>query len=298
MRRSGRRAGSDFPCPDGYRYRTNWDCDKLYRAKRPNWHAVAYALRKPWQADAAIGPTYNAAINGAVYWKRFGASDTAGGPLPRAVRPGGGFLLPARGAYGCHRRADGAAYGKTLADRLRVLADCGFVVSKQEVYDARYFQGAYEWAISTGPRAILIKQPKLVVTFKPGQAETIGPLAPADVPALAAQHKDQPLGAPTAVVPTPAEVARLNERFMARPAWMPDVAIRSTSATDDPGVGGKVQPFYYRVAPEYVIKTHAKKRSARPARSARSRRSTRIMPSISPGSTGSMAGRRGTGKAT
>ena len=41
----------------------------------PRWHAVAWALRKPWMADAQCGPTFNAAINGAVYWGRFGAPD-------------------------------------------------------------------------------------------------------------------------------------------------------------------------------------------------------------------------------
>ena len=53
------------------------------------------------------------------------------------------------------------AYGKTLGDRLRLLSDTGFLVGKEEVYDARYYDGTYEWAGSTGPRAILIQQPKL-----------------------------------------------------------------------------------------------------------------------------------------
>ena len=84
----------DFPLADGYRYRMNWGCDKLYRELRPNWHAVAHVLRKPWIASPEFGPTYNAAVNGAVYWKRFGASDTAEDRFPRPARAGGSLLLP------------------------------------------------------------------------------------------------------------------------------------------------------------------------------------------------------------
>ncbi len=268
--------GQDYPCADGYRYRMNWDCDKLYRAQRPNWHALAYVLRKPWQADAAIGPTYNAAINGAVYWKRFGASDTN---EDRFATPFGPTEVS---SYKPDERMDvtavlsDPAYGKTLAERLRVLADCGFVLSKQEVYDARYLSGsdAYEWCSSTGPRAILIKQPQLAVTFKPGlEGErpalslSKGPReplpAPADVPALAAQHKASPLGAPTAVVPTAAEIARLNEKFIAKPAWMPDWQyehVKQLMTLES----GKLEPFYYRVVPPYVI-NRAKEVGAREA---------------------------------
>ena len=56
--------GADYPCPDGYRYRPNWDCDNFYRGivredtranrpgmvqceERPNWHALAQVLRRP-----------------------------------------------------------------------------------------------------------------------------------------------------------------------------------------------------------------------------------------------------------
>ena len=58
-------------------------------------------------------------------------------------------------------------FGKTLADRLQQLDCCGFIVSKLETYDARYFTGVYEWATATGGRAILIRTPHLVVSFSP-----------------------------------------------------------------------------------------------------------------------------------
>ena len=246
--------GQDFPRPDGYRYRTNWDCDKLYQKQRPNWHAMASVLRKPWLADEKIGPTYNAAINGAVYWKRFGASDTTEDRFPTAFGPTEVSSYKPEGRMDVTALLADAAYGKTLADRLRVLSDCGFILSKQEVYDARYFLGAYEWAISTGPRATLITRPQLVITLKPGKSENVAAAAPADVPALANQHKARPLGAPTAVVPTPAEVAKLNEKFMTKPAWMPDWQFEHVKQLMALETGGKLESFYYRVAPEYVIK--------------------------------------------
>ncbi len=245
--------GADYPCADGYRYRMNWDCDTLYRAQRPSWHAVAHLLRKPWQADARIGPTYNAAVNGAVYWKRFGASDPAEDRFPVPLGPVEVSSYKPDGRMDVTAALTDAAYGKTAAERLRAIADYGFVVSKLEVYDARFFTGAYEWAISTGPRAVLIKQPKLVVTLKPGTTGKVDLAPPADVAALAARHAGKPLGAPTAVIPGAAEVARLNEKFMARPAWMPEWQYAHVRQLMGLESGGTVQPFYYRIVPQHVM---------------------------------------------
>ena len=133
------------------------------------------------------------------------------------------------------------------------MADCGFVISKEEVYDARYFQGAYEWAISTGPRAILIRQPQLVVTLKPGRGERVTLPPAANVTALAAAHQDRPLGTPTAVLPTAAEVAKLDARFRAKPAWMPDWQYAHVRQLMGLESGGQVQPFYYRLVPPHVV---------------------------------------------
>ena len=243
--------GSDFPCDDGYRYRMNWDCDKMYRAQRPNWHAVAHALRKPWTADAAIGPTYNAAVNGAVYWKRFGATDTAEDRYPAQLGPTEVSSYAPEGRMDVTAVLTDATYGKTLADRLGVIANNGFVINKQEVYDARFFTGAYEWAISTGPQAILVKQPKLVVTLKPGRAEQVATPA-IDVKTLVAKHKDKPLGAPTAVVPSADELRKLDGQFTAKPEWMPDWQYAHVKELMGLESGGKAEPFYYRVVPPHV----------------------------------------------
>ena len=247
--------GPDFPRADGYRYRTNWDTDKLWRKTRPNWHAVLYALRQPWQADATIGPTYNANIAGASYWTRFGASDTEHDRFPQAFGPVEVSSYNPEVPLDLTALLTDVAYGATLADRLRVLADYGFIINKLETYDARYFQGAYEWAISTGPRAILIKSPKLRVTLAPAAAPVpaLPAVTPVDVPALAAQLHNHPRGTPTALIPSPEAVAALDQQFMVQPKWMPDwqyQRVRELMALET----GTVQPFYYRLLPEYVVK--------------------------------------------
>lgn len=245
--------GADYPSPEGYRYRTNWDCDKLYRAQRPNWHAVAHVLRRPWKADAMIGPTFNAAVNGAVFWTRFGATDTTTDRFPAVLGPTEVSSYKPEGRMDVTTVVTDAAYGKTIGERLRLLEDCGFVVQKEEVYDARFFQGAYEWAISTGPRAILVRRPQLVVTFGAGAAEKPALPSAADVSALAANHKAAPVGKPTAVVPTAAEVKALDQKFLVKPDWMPEWQydhVRQLMALE---TGGVLKPFYYRVLPQHVV---------------------------------------------
>jgi hypothetical protein len=261
--------GSDYPCPDGYRYRMNWGCDKLYRERRPNWHAVAWLLRKPWTADAAHGPTYNAAVNEAVYWKRFGATDTAEDRFPARLGPVEVSSYEPAGRMDVTAVLADPAYGKTVAERLRTLADCGFVVQKEEVYDARFLSGsdAYEWCVSTGPRAILVKRPQLVVTLEPGPAAPVALPPAADVAKAAADHAGKPSGSPTAVIPSAAEVATLNERFLAKPAWMPDWQYAHVRQLMGLESGGKVEPFYYRVVPPHVA-NRAKEVEAREAKQA------------------------------
>jgi len=267
--------GADYPVPDGYRYRMNWGVAESYRERRPNWHAVAHVLRKPWAADPAIGPTYNAAINGAVYWKRFGASDTTEDRFPDQLGPAEVSSYKPDGRMDITAVLTDPAFGKTVAERLRTLADCGFVVQKWETYDARFFGGsdAYEWASGNGARAILVKRPQLVVTLKAMEGERPRePLPPpADVAKLAANHKEKPAGTPTAVIPSAAEVAKLNEQFMAKPAWMPDWQYAHVRQLMGLASGGHVQPFYYRVVPGHVVnrarqnEEHAAKAAGREA---------------------------------
>jgi hypothetical protein len=60
----------------GYNLRTSFGAGDLFRRVQPQWHAVAWALRKPWTADKDLGPTFNAYINGSGFWGKYGAQDT------------------------------------------------------------------------------------------------------------------------------------------------------------------------------------------------------------------------------
>ena len=185
----------------------------------PQWHAVAYALRRPWAADAKTGPTFNAFINGAGYWARYGAQDTTQDRFPTEFGPAEVSLSNTVGRVDVTAMLTDAAYGKTPAARWRTLADCGFLVRKQEYYDIRYFTGAYEWGTATGGRGILIRTPQLVVTFGPvaKKSEKFGKLPP---PAEIAKIKT---GQPTAVMPSAEQIKQYAvSKGFHRPAWMPD----------------------------------------------------------------------------
>lgn len=271
---------TDFPSADGYRYRMNWNCDVYYRGQvreatskntplaayreeRPNWHAVAHILRKPWQPGGDTAPTYNAAIKGAVYWKRFGASDDKEDRFPNQLGPVEVSSYKPEGRMDVTSVVQDESFGTTLGDRLRLLSDTGFLIAKEEVYDARYFDGCYEWAGSTGPRAILIQQPKLVVTFKTGKPQNVSLPPAADVPAIAQKQKNAPLGAPTAVVPTRDEVSKLNEKFQAKPSWMPEWQYEHVRQLLTLESEGKPQLFYYGVTPAHVVQDVIRKLKAK-----------------------------------
>ena len=249
--------GIDYVGPEGYTYRANWGVDDLYRAYRPQWHAVAWALRRPWTADAKLGPTFNAAVNGAVYWTKFGASDTAEDRFAQRFGPAEVSYKQPEGRLNITAVLTDPTFGPTLAARLRRFADCGVLVQKEETYDHRYFSGVYEWATATGGRAILIKAPKLVVTFAPGKADLGGALPPAvDVAALAQQP---PVGTPTAVIPTKEQLIQMAAKYAVKPAWMADWQWRHvcelTAAQDKQKVE---QPFWYQFVPDYIVDRHAK----------------------------------------
>ncbi len=210
----------------GYHYRANWGIEWGYRVVRPRWHAVAWALKKPWTADAELGPTYNAHINGAGYWAHFGAQDDGADRLPKPFGPAEVSYQQTEGRLDLTSLLADESYGKTLAERLRTLADCGVALKKWETYDHLYYDGSpYEWGTGVGGRAIIIQPPKLVVTFaKDDKAERVAKLPPAaDIAALAGILRKGTGGKPTAVMPTPDEIRALAERFQPRrPDWMPD----------------------------------------------------------------------------
>ncbi|MGA2616899.1 MAG: hypothetical protein ABSF26_04760 [Thermoguttaceae bacterium] len=208
----------------GYNLRTSFGAGDLFRRVQPQWHAVAWALRKPWTADKDLGPTFNAYVNGSGFWGKYGAQDTQKDRIAKQFGPAEVSTKAADGRMDVTASVTDESFGETLADRLRRLGDCGFLVRKWEVYDMRYReagQGAYEWAVATGGRGIVVKQPRLAVTFGPGKAETITLPPAANVKALAARLQSRPDGHPTAFLPNAEQLKAILEKYvLRRPAWM------------------------------------------------------------------------------
>jgi len=117
------------------------------------------------------------------------------------------------------------AYGQTLGQRLRRLADAGFMLRKWETYDFRYRDaGSYPWGASTGGRAIAIHPPKLKVTFAEGQAPSVDVPAPAEIAQLAEQVEGTDrAGQRPLALPSDQEIQRrLNKHGFTRRDWMTD----------------------------------------------------------------------------
>lgn len=198
----------------------------LWARVPPQWHAVAWALRRPWVADPQLGPTFNASLNGAGNWTKYGAQDTETDRYPRQFGPTEVSCQQPEGHMDVTALLTDPSYGKARATRLRRLEDNGFLVRKWEYYDARYLCGGYEWGTATGGRGILIHAPKLVVTLIPKEHATVSiplPQAP-DLPQLAVKLRASGKGGPpTAVMPGLVELKQLATQYgFNRPAWMPD----------------------------------------------------------------------------
>ena len=246
----------NFPPPDGYNYRANWGVDTLYRKDPPRWHAIAFGLRRPWMAHPTLGPTFNAHINGTGYWKHCGAKDESADRHATMFGPAQISQANPVGRIDLTAMLSDPAYGATLTQRLRNFADCGVMIRKWETYDHRYFTGVYEWPTATGGRGIRVKTPSLAITFAPApQAAKLDPLPPpADIRALAEKMKqDGSSGAPTAMLPTREQLNEMNQRFSARPAWVPDwqwqrlQELRAIDTSIRPE-----DPFWYPFVPKYM----------------------------------------------
>ena len=119
----------NYPPPrGGYHYRSNWGVDRLYRKRAPRWHAVAWALRRPWTADAKLGPTYNAFVHGAGYWAKYGAADAHTDRFAARFGPTEVSSERKVGRMDITAVLTDEAFGKSPAERLRTLAVCGLVV--------------------------------------------------------------------------------------------------------------------------------------------------------------------------
>jgi hypothetical protein len=185
--------------------------------KAPRWHAVAWALRQPWVADRQRGPTFNASINGLVYWKHFGAQDEDEDRFPKRFGPAEVSDKSPEGRLDITAMFGDAVFGKTLADRLRSFEGNGLLIRKWETYDLSFWYGGYEWGTATGGRGIIIHTPKLVVTLKPASP------APDVGGDLTVKLPDDKHGQPTAFMPTAAQVRDYAAKYgFRRPDWMSD----------------------------------------------------------------------------
>ena len=245
------------PPGGGYLYRANWGVDAMYRKLRPTWHALAWALLRPWKADPDLGPTYNAFINGAGYWAHFGAQDDRKDRVPVQFGPTPVNYKQPDGRMDITAALNDPAFGDSPGARLRRLADCGFILRKWETYDHHFFAGVYEFATGAGPRAIIIQQPKLVVTLKKaGKAVKVTLPPAANIAGLAEElKKNGQGGSPTAVMPGAEELDKLEERFRLTrkpdmPEWQWQHIQELFAAVYGPGA--KDEPFWFEFVPSHI----------------------------------------------
>jgi len=189
----------------------------------PQWHVLAWMLRRPWVAQKNLAPTYNAFINGAGYWTRYGADDTVHDRYPHQFGPVELSFKQPEARLDVTQVLTQPIYAATPEARLRLLDEQGLLLRKWETYDERYDDLGYEWATPTGGHGLTFKEPELVLTLKQVRS-ALAPLpAPIDVPAMGQQLvKDGTGGMPTAVYPAPDALKALAERHaLVKPEWMP-----------------------------------------------------------------------------
>src|SRR5476649_1709660 len=131
----------------------------------PNWHIEAFPLRQAWKADRERGPTFNASVNGVRYWARYGASDSQRDRLVGALEPQELSTYNREARFDITKLLSTPTIAKDAGERLRWLADSGFLLRKLETYDTRYRDGgAYDWNMSTGGHGLRFATARLVVS--------------------------------------------------------------------------------------------------------------------------------------
>lgn len=202
----------DYDMPAGMSFLGN-----TWVKEPPRWHAQAWALRRPWNADTNSGPTFNAAVKGHVFWDEYGAGNEETDRCPTSFGPAEVSSTIIDGRMNLTAYFSNPEFGANLEARLQQFSQCGLLVRKWELYDARYWKGGYEWGVATGQRGIMIGEPRLEVTFKDGKRTSVGPFSPMNVTTLPAHGK------PTAVVPSEKEFTEFPKMFaFKRPTWAND----------------------------------------------------------------------------
>ena len=208
------------------KYMTRQTHREKWKKNPPRWHYVGWALRRPWTGqDEKMAPTFNAWINGAAYWARYGARDQQRDRYPEKFGPTEVSHQNTEGRMDVTGLLTDETYGESLGQRLRRFEQRGLLIRKWETYDVRYEDwSAYAWAVATGGHGLIFEDARLEVQFKDGPKTEIE-LPPArDLRAVAENLKDSPRGGePTAVMPDESRVEEIAEKHaFQQPEWMPD----------------------------------------------------------------------------
>ena len=210
--------------PEGYTCRDALG-RPVWTADPPTWHIQAWPLRQAWIADAATGPTFNAAVNGRRYWARYGATDPARDRFDDLLDPQELSYARTEANIDITRLLASDVVAREPGARLLMLEQCGFLLRKVETYDTRYRQpgNAYEWAMPIGGHGLHFARPRLLLTCRPLAAgSTVAISLPPRADARTLQAADG--SRPTALLLTPAELAERAARtgeaaLTGRPDW-------------------------------------------------------------------------------
>lgn len=200
--------------PTGYTCRDGLG-KKLWTEDPPTWHVRAWPLRRPWMADKATGPTFNASVNGRRYWARYGATDPERDRHGDLLEPQELSVSAREARFDITRLLASDVLAKEAGARLLSLEQCGFLLRKVETYDSRYRQAdAYEWAMPTGGHGLRFTNPRLVLTCRPiTGGGTVAATVPARLDRKALLTADG--SRPTALMFTPQEIVERATRVLA-----------------------------------------------------------------------------------
>ncbi|HQS16814.1 MAG TPA: hypothetical protein PLV46_14700 [Reyranella sp.] len=153
--------------PEGYTCREGLG-RKRWTDDPPSWHVVAWPLRQPWVADEAIGPTFNASINGRRYWARWGATDPTRDRFDGRLDPQELSLQQRKARFDITRFFSTDMLTRDPPSRLLMPERCGFLLRKLETYDTRYRErgNAYEWAMPIGGHGLKFEAAHLQLTLR------------------------------------------------------------------------------------------------------------------------------------